>query len=81
VALHEYRDREDLDELRQSINRGYRQERSITDSDLALVPLFLLIRNLALIGWAHARPELGRDDYKHQLIDDACKDIVALGLT
>jgi Ser/Thr protein kinase RdoA (MazF antagonist) len=80
VALHEYRNRENFDELKSSIIQGYRQERSISDGDLALLPLFLLVRNLALIGWAHERPELGRSDYKHELINDSCRDIVNLGL-
>lgn len=79
VALHGYRRREDFDLLQQAIIRGYRQERRITDQDLALLPLFLLVRTLALMGWAHARPELGHSDQTPR-IDAACREIAALGL-
>ena len=80
VALHDYRHREDFDLLQQAMIRGYRQERSITDQDLALLPLFLLVRTLALMGWSHARPELGHSDRIPRLINAACRDMVALGL-
>jgi Ser/Thr protein kinase RdoA (MazF antagonist) len=80
VALHEYQHREDFALLEQAMIRGYRQERSLADRDLALVPLFLLVRTLALMGWTHARPELSNPKRMPRLIDAACRDIVALGL-
>ncbi|MBK9252525.1 MAG: phosphotransferase [Proteobacteria bacterium] len=36
---------------------GYRSVRSVRDEDLAMLPLFLLARDLAEIGWFAARPE------------------------
>jgi Ser/Thr protein kinase RdoA (MazF antagonist) len=36
--------------------KGYRAVRSITDEALALLPMFSLVRGMALIGWAHQRP-------------------------
>jgi Ser/Thr protein kinase RdoA (MazF antagonist) len=80
VALHEYRNREDFEVLQQAMIRGYRQERNITDQDLALLPLFLLVRTLALMGWSHARPELSNPKRIPRLISAACGDMVALGL-
>ena len=35
-------------------------ERTISDADLALLPMFLLIRDMAQMGWFHQRPELPR---------------------
>ena len=32
--------------------------RTISESDLALLPMFLLIRGMAQIGWYHQRPEI-----------------------
>ena len=80
VALHEYRNREDFAVLQQAMIRGYRQERSTTDQDLALLPLFLLVRTLALMGWSYARPELSNPKRIPRLINAACRDMVALGL-
>ena len=34
--------------------------RVISDEDLALLPMFLLIRDMAQVGWYHQRPELPR---------------------
>jgi Ser/Thr protein kinase RdoA (MazF antagonist) len=39
---------------------GYRSVRTISDADLALLPMFLLIRDMAQMGWFHQRPELPR---------------------
>ena len=39
---------------------GYRERRSLPDDVLALLPMFLLIRELALVGWVMLRPELAR---------------------
>jgi Ser/Thr protein kinase RdoA (MazF antagonist) len=37
---------------------NYRAVRSISDEGLALVPMFRLVRSMALIGWKAARPEV-----------------------
>ena len=39
---------------------GYRTERSLDDSTVALVPFFALIRHLQHLGWIRHRPELSR---------------------
>ena len=38
--------------------RGYRARRELAEDVLALLPMFLLIRNLAVIGWLLQRPEI-----------------------
>ncbi|MDK1023837.1 MAG: phosphotransferase [Gammaproteobacteria bacterium] len=81
VALYSYQDRFDFDELKDAIIRGYRDERSISDADLSLLPLFLLIRSMASMGWVNARPELEQQDHMSYLIGKVDKAIVELGLT
>ncbi len=58
--------------LERAFVRGYRNTREISDEALALVPMFLLIRGLAIIGWIHQRPELDRLQYVQSLKDQVC---------
>ena len=47
---------------------GYRAVRPISDDDLALVPMFELIRGMALIGWKEQRPEVEWPDSRFELL-------------
>ncbi|MXX65564.1 MAG: hypothetical protein F4Z40_00780 [Chloroflexi bacterium] len=58
---------------------GYRSLRPISDEAVALIPLFLVIRSLASIGWRWERPDLGRGATIPQLVDEACRSVVAFG--
>ncbi len=60
VALVTYQDRPDFRLFRDACITGYRSLRAISDADLAMLPMFLLIRDLAQVGWFHQRPELPR---------------------
>lgn len=60
VALVAYQDHPDFAMLRDACIAGYRSVRTISDTDLALLPMFLLIRDLAQMGWYHQRPEVPR---------------------
>ena len=44
-----------------------------------MLPIFLLIRGMALIGWFHQRPEHAGSDFftevKQQLVDD-CRQLI-----
>jgi len=60
VALVAYQDHADFGMFRDACIAGYRSVRAISDADLALLPMFLLIRDLAQMGWFHQRPELPR---------------------
>jgi Ser/Thr protein kinase RdoA (MazF antagonist) len=57
---------------------GYRTTREISDAALELLPMFLLIRGLAIIGWIHQRPELDRSQYMRSLKDQLCAQCDAL---
>jgi len=80
VALYFYQDRSDFEDLKDALIRGYRDQRSISDSDLALLPMFFLIRSMASMGWADARPELDQEGYMSYLIGKVDKAIEDLSL-
>ncbi len=62
----------DYPRLERAFVRGYRTARELSDEALAWVPMFLLIRGLAIIGWIHQRPELERSQYMQTLKDRVC---------
>ncbi len=80
TALVEYRLADDADELRSAMIDGYRQQRAVGEQDLAMLPVFELLRQLALIGWLHERPEHWGSDYLDEVLDGALSDAKALGL-
>ncbi len=58
-ALIEYGDARDFSVLRAALLDGYREQREFSRHDERLLPWFLLLRGMALIGWFHQRPEHG----------------------
>ena len=56
-ALIEYAGAQDFPELKGALLRGYREERVLSPQDEGMLPVFLLLRGMALIGWFHQRPE------------------------
>lgn len=69
VALKDYEAHPDFVSFQHALVSGYRQVRSLDDTSVALIPLFLVIRALVSIGWIAARPDLGYSDYPRGLID------------
>ena len=67
VALKNYQHDPGFSDYQQALLEGYGQHRSVADDILALIPLFLVTRALASIGWADARPELGHPEYVPEL--------------
>ena len=57
VALHAYQDHPLFADFLAALLGGYRRIRPLADEVAAQVPLFLLVRSLASIGWTAARPE------------------------
>ena len=55
VALVTVSERADFVDYRDALVRGYRSVRPIADEDLALLPMFIAIRGLAMVGWFHSR--------------------------
>ena len=46
----------------QALVAGYRDIRALSERDLTLLPMFLIIRGMALIGWISERPEIDNTD-------------------
>ena len=80
VALDAYRKPPHFEVARDALIAGYRSERALSDAAIELLPMFMLIRSLALLGWLHERPEHNKGDRVRNLIQSACRQAEALGL-
>ena len=80
VALDAYRKPPHFEVARDALIAGYRSERPLSDAAIELLPMFLLIRSLALLGWLHERPEHNRGNRVRNLIQSACRQAEALGM-
>jgi Ser/Thr protein kinase RdoA (MazF antagonist) len=58
VTLFHSMESPNFEAARRAFFDGYRSQRAISDQALALVPMFQLVRGLAIIGWKHQRPEV-----------------------
>jgi Ser/Thr protein kinase RdoA (MazF antagonist) len=72
VALLHYREHPQFEAFRSACIAGYRSIRPISDADLALLPMFLLARQMVQIGWLHQRPELPPWSRLPQMKDRLC---------
>lgn len=64
--------------LRDAFVEGYRSARALTDETLALLPVFDLVRALALLGWIHHRREVDRTESLRRLITRVVEQAEAL---
>jgi Ser/Thr protein kinase RdoA (MazF antagonist) len=58
VALYHQQSSPRFEALQGAFVRGYRTHREIGEAALAMIPMFLLVRGLAVIGWLLQRPEI-----------------------
>ncbi|HZZ90439.1 MAG TPA: phosphotransferase [Caulobacteraceae bacterium] len=58
VALYQMQGGRRFEALQAAFLRGYRRHRALDDATAALIPMFLLVRGLAVIGWLLQRPEI-----------------------
>lgn len=72
VALVAYQRHPGFAAFRDALIAGYRGVRGLAEADLALLPMFLLIRGMAQLGWYHQRPELPRAEQARDLRDHIC---------
>ena len=81
VALYHHQSEARFGAIRDALIDGYRQLRPVQDETVALIPLFLLIRSLASIGWTAARPELkgnaDRTAWLMALVDATVDNVLA----
>jgi Ser/Thr protein kinase RdoA (MazF antagonist) len=68
VALYHSQATPNFDAIKRAFVAGYRATRAISDEALALVPMFQLIRGMAIIGWKHLRPEVEWPDGRFEQI-------------
>lgn len=83
VALSHFQHDHRVDEFTRAMIDGYRQHRAVTDETVARIPLFLLVRNLASIGWIAARPELDHGDrtaWLMRLVEDSADEVLAAAM-
>jgi len=57
AALNQCQELAEFDAIYAACVEGYRSVRPIAEEDLAMLPLFLLVRGMAEIGWLADRPE------------------------
>lgn len=57
TALYFIRGEAYFDRAESALIEGYRKHRSLTDEELALLPLFTLARGTTYVGWVHTRSE------------------------
>jgi Ser/Thr protein kinase RdoA (MazF antagonist) len=77
-ALFEYTLAPDFEALRAALLDGYREHRPLPMRDVEMLPVFLLIRGMAIIGWLHQRPEHAGWDFFEEVrnwVIDECKHI------
>jgi len=86
VGLFHYQDHPRFPEMVKAVFEGYQEFRPLSTESAALLPLFLLVRALASVGWVAARPELSRmsagrhDRYGRWVADKALSLSASLGL-
>ncbi len=80
VAVFAYQDHPLFNTIYEALIRGYRSVRALDDAAAALIPMFLLIRALALLGWIHERPELDHSRILPGLVELACTQAGEMGL-
>ena len=77
VALYGYEDQPYFNAISEALAAGYRSLRALDQRALDLLPLFLLIRRLALLRWVWDRPELDGRKHLPALIAEACERVDA----
>lgn len=86
VGLFHYQDHPSFPEMVKAVFEGYREFRPLNAESTDLLPLFLLVRALASVGWVAARPELSRvsagmyNHYGRWVTDKALSLSTSLGL-
>jgi len=86
VGLFSYQDHPRFPEMVKAVFEGYREFRPLSAESTVLLPLFLLVRALASVGWVAARPELSRmsgerhDRYGRWVTDKALSLSASLGV-
>ena len=73
VAISYYQDNPNFETIREAIIAGYLTERPVSQADIGLLPVFVLIRSMVSLGWIEQRPELDSSHKVPTLIKRACE--------
>ncbi len=73
VAISYYQDNPNYKTIREAIIAGYLTERPLTQADIELLPVFVLVRSMVSLGWIEQRPELDSSHKVPTLIKRACE--------
>lgn len=79
VGVFDYHGHPRFPEIVDAVFEGYREIRSLDTESAALLPIFLLARTLALIGWLADRPEVAKPRAARPLVDGALRFSSELG--
>lgn len=74
VALFDERGSADFATIQKAFLEGYSEQRALAEADLELLPIFFLIRGLALVGWVHQRPEHSQSQWFEMLRGATCSE-------
>ncbi len=80
VALVHQQRSPHFDAIQRAFVRGYRARRGLDEEALSLLPMFLLVRGLAQIGWLHQRPEINASRTIRGALERLCAQCEALEL-
>jgi len=80
VGVFDFQGHPRFSEIVDAVFEGYREVRPLPAESSALLPLFLLVRTLALIGWLADRPEVAKPGAARPLVDRALSFSTELGL-
>ena len=78
VAISYYQDTSFFDKIREAIIAGYVSVRTLSQADIELLPVFVLIRSMVSLGWIEQRPELDSSRKLPLLIERSCEQSRAL---
>ena len=80
VGLFSYQSHPHFSEMVAAVFEGYREIRPLSTESAALLPVFLLVRTLALVGWLADRPEVTKPGGARPLVKRALSLSAELGL-
>ncbi len=73
VAISYYQDNPNYETISEAIIAGYLTERPMSQADIELLPVFVLVRSMASLGWIEQRPELDSSHKLPTLIKRSCE--------
>ncbi len=80
VGLFSYQGHPRFPEIVAAVFEGYREIRPLDAESAALLPVFLLVRALALVGWLADRPEVAKAGAARPMVNKALSHSAELGL-